>query len=388
MVSIVDAKTKIVTCYLFYVEAVQVHLDCTWSQGCAVSFRQLEVYGLGRRLFTKKGCPQAFRWKPRQTKQFWDHISIEYARNECERCDLVVKFHDAMRMAKQAKYDRQGNTHLKIKQMFSFGRSTTLFRVHKHQSYSVHLRFSVVLEFSNSADCLHFIQHDMWKLGYQRITPEQKDGESKIIDDLCEAVAPQASDYRHAEINAIQRCLSESQFFDEYPGPETQVISIRHQAHASNPRHLAHRCHLTLQLAISSETPEDPLIISQVHWSATDSPLAFPSPFNPFQYLSNLHLGFPLPVPRDRNRNSWSLDCQGQGSLTVTISDREVTFSESVNCVPTTNGFTINSTHRSVIVNYIKGDVFLGPISGGNVGGTNNTNHSHSRRTWDRDRDG
>lgn len=179
-----------------------------------------------------------------------------------------------------------------------------------------------------------------------------------------------------AEINAIQRCLSESQFFDEYPGPETQVISIRHQAHASNPHNLARRCHLTLQLAISSKTPEDPLIISEVHWSATDSPLAFPSPFNPFQHLSNVHFGFPLPVSRDRNCSSWSLDRQGQGSLAVTISDGEVTFSESVNCVPTTNRLTISSTHRSVIVNYIKGDIFLGPISGGNVGGTNNTDNS------------
>ncbi|KAG5220652.1 hypothetical protein IMY05_C4544000100 [Salix suchowensis] len=220
----------------------------------------------------KERVPQAFRWKPRQTKQFWDHISIEYARNECERCDLVVKFHDAMRMAKQAKYDRQGNTHLKIKQMFSFGRSTTLFRVHK------------------------------WKLGYQRIAPEQKDGESKIIDDLCEAVA-----LRLPIIDMV--CL-----------PTCSVIAISDFLYSGDQRHPA----------MSSES----------------------------QFFDE----YPDLRRKSREPHRYYLR-------------QRVTFSESVNCVPTTNGFTINSTHRSVIVNYIKGDVFLGPISGGNVGGTNNTNH-------------
>ncbi len=101
------------------------------------------------------------------------------------------------------------------------------------------------------------------------------------------------------------------------------------------------------------------------------------SPSGVFRSLNNLHLKFPSPASQDPNHSSSSqshLD-----DLTITISAREISFSTGTDSVSLGNGFTLNSEHRTVTVNYINaimGDAFLGPISRSNIGGTNNVNNS------------
>ncbi len=182
-----------------------------------------------------------------------------------------------------------------------------------------------------------------------------------------------------AQMHALNRGLSCSQFEEEYPEPETKLI--RHQ---SSTRGQIRPCYLMLHLHVASAfdiesksfTPRKiRSFITTFDWSATSvPPPAFLSRSDSFRSLNNLHLRFPSPRSQDHNHCP-SAPCR-QGDLTITISAHEISFLDGTNSVSSGNSFSINTVHRIVNINYINniGDVFLAPINGGNVGGRHNHN--------------
>lgn len=170
-------------------------------------------------------------------------------------------------------------------------------------------------------------------------------------------------------MEAVQRGLSCSRFLEEFSGPETQLIRRR----ASNPfGNHARRCYLTLKLQVYTLHHSDALaFINRVDWDVSTIPPTFVS--SPFRSVSNLHLNFPSSASRDHNHDSSSSPLN-RGDLTINISANEITLLTGTNSVSAGNSCTIASEHRIVNINYIMGDVYWGPINGGNVGGRNNVN--------------
>ncbi|KAF9491673.1 hypothetical protein BDN71DRAFT_1452541 [Pleurotus eryngii] len=126
----VDWRTGIETGYFFYLEAIQVNFDCSWSR-LTVSFHQVWYEGM-ERMFTKKWCPKGFRWRPHQPRGILRDIITGYANDGCERNDIVATLKVITEMAERAEYDRRGHAHIEIKCTFSFGASTSSFKVKKH----------------------------------------------------------------------------------------------------------------------------------------------------------------------------------------------------------------------------------------------------------------
>ncbi|KAF4565313.1 hypothetical protein EYR36_001883 [Pleurotus pulmonarius] len=134
-----------------------------------------------------------------------------------------------------------------------------------------------------------------------------------------------SGDYLSADDIAAHRGIPLSQFLDEYPHPDTQLIRCQ----ASN-RGDDRRCFVTVQLSTL-----DFYDITGVDWSATNIPPTFPSSSGAFQSLNNLHLKFPSHASQDRNSSH-------QDGLTITISAREISFSTGTDSVSLGNGFTVS----------------------------------------------
>ncbi|KDQ22965.1 hypothetical protein PLEOSDRAFT_1110053 [Pleurotus ostreatus PC15] len=254
---------------------------------------------------------------------------------------------DADEVAPPAVYDEHDVAHIAVTYAFSVGTATVLL---KERWYSPHPKVDVrfCVEFANSEECTRFLHEDMRRFTLLIVSGEDTD--IAVIDDIMDALFSIHGDHWSAEKNAVRRGIPFSQFQDEYPEPETQLI--RHRGH-DRP------CYLTLSISLSLSC------IERVDWSATTIPPTVPSPCGSFQSLNNLHLKFPSHSSQ-------------QDDLTITISAREISFLDGANSVSAGNSFSVNSVHRTVTVNYINniGDAFLAPIYGGNNGGRNNTNTS------------
>lgn len=172
-------------------------------------------------------------------------------------------------------------------------------------------------------------------------------------------------------MDAVQRGLSCSRFLEEFSGPEAQLIRRR----ASNPfvNH-ARPCYLTLHLEVYTLHHSDALaFINRVDWDVSTVAPTIPS--SPFRSVSNLRLNFPSTTSQDRSDDSDPSQLN-RSDLTINISAQEISLLTGTNSVSTGNSCTITSDHRIVNINYIMGDVYWGPISGGNVGGRDNVNFS------------
>ncbi|KAG9225293.1 hypothetical protein CCMSSC00406_0009849 [Pleurotus cornucopiae] len=275
-------------------------------------------------------------------------LEIEYLEDRNMRHEMLATERDADKVAPRAVYDEHDVAHIAVTNPFSVGTATVWYKVERERLYypraNVDVRFCV--EFASQEDCTRFIREDM-KLEDRHISDRHTD--VAVIDDIMDALSSISGNYFSAK-NAVRRGIPYSQFKDEYPEPETQLI--RHRGH--------HRpCYLTLSISASLS------FIERVDWSATTIPPTVPSPCGSFQSLNNLHLKFPSHSSQ-------------QDDLTITISAREISFLDGANSVSAGNSFSINSVHRTVTVNYINniGDAFLAPIHGGNIGGRNNTNTS------------
>ncbi|KAJ8689363.1 hypothetical protein PTI98_013388 [Pleurotus ostreatus] len=259
---------------------------------------------------------------------------------------------DADEIASRAVYDEQDVAHIAVTNTFSLGTANVLLKVYWSRSYypppNIDVRFCV--EFASQEDCTRFLHEDMRRLTLRIVSGEDTD--IAVIDDIMRALDTISRDHWSAQKNAVRRRIPYSQFKDEYPEPETQLI--RHRGH-DRP------CYLTLSISVSLSS------IERVDWSATTIPPTVPSPCGSFQSLNNLHLKFPSHSSQ-------------QDDLTISISPCEFPFLDGANSVSAGNSFSINSVHRTVNINYINnaGDAFLAPIYGGNNGGRNNTNTSSS----------
>ncbi|KAL4262151.1 hypothetical protein AB1N83_011321 [Pleurotus pulmonarius] len=101
--------------------------------------------------------------------------------------------------------------------------------VTRHRSYwpSFDVDVRLCVEFANSEDCTRFIHEDMRKLEGRRININDCGSDVGVIDDIIRALSPLDDDHRSARRNAARRGIPFSQFDDEYPQPETQVIRRR-----------------------------------------------------------------------------------------------------------------------------------------------------------------
>ncbi|KAG9225294.1 hypothetical protein CCMSSC00406_0009850 [Pleurotus cornucopiae] len=259
---------------------------------------------------------------------------------------------EADEIAKRAAHDERHQAHIMVTRALSVGTATVWLKIRSYCTTKVvEARFCI--EFANSEECTRFLHEDMRRLKLRHVSDEDTD--VAVIGDILRALLPIHDDHR-SEKNALRRGIPESQFIDEYPEPETQLIS--HRGH--------HRpCCLSLSISLVFGS------IICVDWSATTIPPTFPSPSGAFQSLNNLRVIFPS---HDRNSSP-------QDDLTITISAGEMSFSTGTNPISLANGLTLSSAHRTVNINYINaimGDAFIGTINGGNNGGRNNTNTSSS----------
>ncbi|KAF7426759.1 hypothetical protein PC9H_009128 [Pleurotus ostreatus] len=298
-----DAKKGLLTIYKSYIEGIEIRFDCSWSPESAVSFHAVRKNST--RLFSKKNCPKAFRWTLRQRKQIWDDIVIQCAKDGRERSDVVATWDIIADMATQAKYDRQGEAHIAIKHMFAFGTSTCCVLVRRR------------------------------KLERKELTLDRTGGERTIIDDMCEAAAPHASDYRHTEIKSIERGLSRADLDGEFTKPQTRVI--RHRGPTPSESR-ARPCFLMVHLSINSWAPRDgrPSFIGKCFPISQQLP-----PRSPLEHVQISQAALSLAAP-------FSL--------------------------------AVDGAHHSILINYINTmrDGYFDAIYGGNVGGTNNTNSTSS----------
>ncbi|KAF9487652.1 hypothetical protein BDN71DRAFT_603342 [Pleurotus eryngii] len=206
---------------------------------------------------------------------------------------------------------------------------TVWLKVERFQYYSsiICLDVRLVVEFGNSEECTRFLHEDMRKLKHRYLSEVT---DVAVIGDIMRTLDPITDDLLTAEINAATRCLPYSQFVDDLPQPETQLIH-----HRRSDRGDDRPCYLTLDISISFSS------ILCVDWSATTIPPTFPLHSDAFRSLNSLHLKFPSPASHDRNCNSPSQS--HQDDLTITISPGEISFSTGANPVSLGNRFTLSA---------------------------------------------
>ncbi|KAF4568022.1 hypothetical protein EYR36_010030 [Pleurotus pulmonarius] len=230
---------------------------------------------------------------------------------------------------------------------------------------------SVGLEFGTSEECFRFIQHDFHKLRLRDVVPNDDDDAGTVIDDVCATVALVALDYRHAELAAIQRGLSEDDFKDEFIQPVTQVTRRR----ASPANNHARPCVLMLHLEVWTRAPVG--IVLSTHWTATNCIPPYPSCSNPFQNLNSFHFSSPASAARSHNPSS----PPHSDTLSITFSEQGIKFLDGTNSVSAVNGLTVSRGNATVVINYNRintmADGYFGAISYSNIAGSNNTNIIH-----------
>ncbi|KAJ8689348.1 hypothetical protein PTI98_013375 [Pleurotus ostreatus] len=391
----IDYEKGIQTRYRFYLEAVHVQLDSSWSPGSIVWFKELDLRGW-QELFREENCPAVLQWKPHQPKYTQSNVVIGYSNDACERNDIVMAWDDVDEMAREAEY-RQQEAHIEITRIFSFGTSTCQVVVRRQQWYcSAKFNQTITLGFASSDDCIRFIQQDMTKLqnrdvGSRRYITDTdrsvaRDDRHTIIDDVCQTVAPFTFDHRHAQTIAIQRGLSRSEFEEEFTEPKSKLTLIHHSTSTSTPHggDPACQCYLILHLSVLTWTYElSAAYIHSFEWSATNIPSACPSGACSFGNLSNLHLNFPSTPSED------NCDSRNSGALAFTVAASGIQGLTATNSVAAGNSVTITSEHRnirvnfpnartvSVNINFISGDAYFGAITSSNIGGVNNMNVIH-----------
>ncbi len=67
-------------------------------------------------------------------RQIEGDVLIECAKDGSERNDVVATLGEMEDMGKRAEYDGSGDAHIQIKQVFSFGVSTSILKVHRVSS--------------------------------------------------------------------------------------------------------------------------------------------------------------------------------------------------------------------------------------------------------------
>ncbi|KAF9492543.1 hypothetical protein BDN71DRAFT_1451481 [Pleurotus eryngii] len=336
-----DEETGILTFYDVDIEGAQIDFNDSW---CISLYEYVSWPSAGRKLlYTMIDCPKELLWtlpKPEYLTGGSD-IRVEYLEDGYMRQEVLATKEEAVDIARRAVYDECGLACIAVTRTLSIGTSTVWLEAERERCYRDRAIYNarLVVEFGNSEECTRFLHEDMRMLEGKYIY--ELDTGVGVIGDFSRALLLITGNINAAEINAAERCVPYSQFFDDLPQPETQLIR-----HRTSNRGDDRPCYLTLDISL-----DDLCHILRLDWSATTIPLTFPSHSSTFWSLNNLHLKFPSPASQDRNSNSSSQS--QQDDLTITISAREISFTTGTDSVSLGSGFTLSSDHRTVTVNYI-----------------------------------
>ncbi|KAF9492540.1 hypothetical protein BDN71DRAFT_1451470 [Pleurotus eryngii] len=372
-----DEETGISTKYHLSIEGVELNFKDSRCSRATISFYKQGTSGHGierELLYSTRDCPKVLHWTPAESGILMDdnYIQIEYLDDGYMRREVLATEEEVVDIARQAVYDEWDEAHIEVTHTLSVGTSTVWFEVIRNRYYSSVPRLDIrfVVEFGNSEECTRFLHEDMRIL--EHLSAVDMCTGIAVIRDIMRDLLPIANDLLTAHKNALLRSLPYSQFVDDLPQLETQLIR-----HRGSNRGDDRPCYLTLHISFG-----DFFYILCANWSATTIPSTFSSHSTTFRSLNNLHLKFPSHASQHRNPNSSSQS--NQDDLTITISAREISFTTGTDSASLGSGFTLSSEHRTVNVNHINailGDAFLAPISGGTIGGRNNVNNSFSMRT-------
>ncbi|KAF9488459.1 hypothetical protein BDN71DRAFT_458094 [Pleurotus eryngii] len=322
-----------------------------------------------------KCSPQSVDAAAKCHRSSHESVKIEYLEDGDTRWEELLTEKEADEIASRAVYDECDEAHIAAPRTLSVGTSTVWFRVHRTQFYHLfkHVDVRFVVEFRNSEECTRFLHEDMRNLEDQYIS--DVDTEVAVVDDIMHALLPIRDDLDAAYKNALRRSLPYSQFVDDLPQSERQLIR-----HRGSSRGDDRPCYLTLHISFR-------LFLYDLHidWSEIDYSPASPLRSDAFRSLNNIHLNFPSPTQYDYHNH----DHPPQNStepLSFTVEATGIHGLTATNSVAQGNSITIKSEHRNVHVNLaglpgvslniniISGDSFFGAINGGNVGGRNNVN--------------
>ncbi|KAF9490073.1 hypothetical protein BDN71DRAFT_1455034, partial [Pleurotus eryngii] len=340
-----DEEAGINTMYHLSIEGARIDFNDSWCAGATISlYEQAWWPSAGRKLlYTMIDCPKELLWTlPKPEYLMSDSgIQIEYLEDGYMRQEVLATEEEAVDIARRAVYDECGQAHIAVSRTLSVGISTVWLEGSRDRWYHEPVIYNVrlVVEFGNSEECTRFLHEDIRMLEDQFIY--ETDTGVDVIGDFSRALVPIADNLNAAENNAAARCLPYSQFIDDLPQPETQLIR-----HRGSNRGNDRPCYLTLHISLG-----DFFQILRVDWSYINNSPACPLRSDAFRSLNSLHLKFPSPASQDCNPNSSSQF--HQDDLTITISPREISFSTGTNTVSLGNGFTLSSEHRTVTVNYI-----------------------------------
>ncbi|KAJ8688859.1 hypothetical protein PTI98_012936 [Pleurotus ostreatus] len=388
-----SGKGEIIAHNYVYIKEIVLDFGFIWSPRSVVQIRQTEDAGM--QPYRAYDCPKSLVWAPPTPEPFeFGNITVVY-----DRCDsapvcagVIAKYKEVIDLAKQAEY-RAGIAHLEIKQNLGFGTSTVRFMVRKISSYAGvgTFKLSVMIESIDREDYEYL-------LGFQRsfTTVTQglpivwKDSEAvisqmdespfkndcgNIITDLThvayEAV-PLLVKHMNAQSQAIEQGLSLSDFLWELPGHRERIV--RHEnspsyREATSLRGLRVDLHIMSGFTHLFQTTYASIV--RIELQITSIPSNPPSCPHVFSSIDNLHLDVPHAPSASANNH----DCpRSRQALNISM-DATITF-DGTNSM--TAGTSITANGSVIILNVngpVTGDIFSGPIYGGNVGGRNNINH-------------
>ncbi|KAF9494542.1 hypothetical protein BDN71DRAFT_1448729 [Pleurotus eryngii] len=402
-----SGRGEIIAHSYVYIEEIVVDFGFIWSPRSVVQIRQAVDAGMQPYL-RAHDCPKSLVWVPPTPEPFEsDNITVVYDRRDSAPVctGVIAKYKEVIDLAKKAEY-RAGIAHVEIKQNFGFGTSTAKLMVRRISSYAGvgFFKLSVMVEFIDRDDYEYLLGFQRtfttitqglpiaWK-GSEAVISQMDESPFKndygnIITDLTHVAyeaAPLLVKRMSAQSQAIERGLSLSDFLWEFPDHHERIV--RHENSPSYRKATSLRG-LRLDLHIMSgfmhlfQTTYASIV--GIELQITSIPPNPPSCPNVFSSINNLHID----VPHAPSANTNNHDCSPRAQTLNIYVDATATF-HGTNSI--TAGTSITANGSVIILNVngpVTGDIFSGPIYGGNVGGRNNTNCSLNPRPTIRQNEG
>ncbi|KAG9218251.1 hypothetical protein CCMSSC00406_0005932 [Pleurotus cornucopiae] len=323
-------------------------------------------------------------------------VVVHYDRyaSGCPCTGVIAEVEKVEDLARQAKYEAS-IARLELKRDVGFGMSTVRLMVRKIGFYDIveNFKLSVIVEYINRDDynnLVKFQQEDpsltdnhiaqnlpiAWRGNEAIISQVPYQNQSNdVIDDIKRVayeILPLSLKRRHAKSNAIERGVSYSDFSWEFPNHHEERIVRHKSAPCSQQDTYLRALRLDIDIAGYMLHINNTLnsFIYLIELNITPIPPKPPSFPSTFSSLTNLHLDAPYAAPADNiphsSYHAQTLNISTNGPATLTGTNSTVA------------GTCITANGSIIILNVngpVTGDIFSGPIYGGNVGGRKNTNH-------------
>ncbi|KDQ22258.1 hypothetical protein PLEOSDRAFT_163166 [Pleurotus ostreatus PC15] len=393
---IYDKDNGTITQYWIYLE-VLFNFDDSWRPGseaviCGDGLFHREEYRISN-------CLKSLEWAPSTPLVLCvgGDVVVHYDRyaSGCPRTGVIAGVEKVEDLARQAEYEAC-IAHLELKRDVGFGISTVRLMVRKIGFYDIAeiFKLSVIVEYINRDDynnLVKFQQEDPsltdnyiaqnlpieWR-GKEAIISQvpYQNQSNYVIDDIKRVayeILPLSLERCHATSNAIERGVSYSDFSWEFPNHHEERIVRRKSAPYSQ------RDTYLRALRLDIDTAGYMLDINNT--------------LNSFIYLIELNIT-PIPpkphpalTPSPPSTISISMHLMQHRQITSAILHIK-TLNISTNGPATLTGTNSTMTGTCITANGsiiilnvngpVTGDIFSGPIYGGNVGGRKNTNHCTS----------